>query len=456
MRLLRAGVAVLGLVLISGVADAQAPARDPDEGWPRGEHVLTKYKAGRYMEVTQEGPAAVAAEPWNQELRLALANSYLWTMQEWQAIEHYQALLDSPQYATDARIGIANTLAWSGRMTEAIPHYEMALSGPKGGEAKLGLANAWMWLNRPDIAGPLYDQLRAQFPMEDVGIEGQIRARRLLRPKTTVGFGYLHDNTPTTRREPFVNHTFRMLDNTLIFGVNAAGGEDYNDDRRIDRREYGFSFEAVAIPLAPRVSVWRESEPADKTFGEVRLQVAPWPLHVYGGRVNWGKLSFTVPAVERGLTADRYGIEGKYQFPVGELRGYANTNDISDGNRVNNADVRLTTRWRPWGREIKPYVGMAMRFSDREDPDYWSPRRYGVAYAGLEGEWETLPWLVNVSGQVGFGVIGDASTAWAGSLVVKRWISQDWAVGANAYAQAGTRTSNYRAAGITVLVEKLW
>src|SRR6187402_1531601 len=119
MCFLRAGVAVLGLALLSGSADAQVPARDPDEGWPLSERVMTKYKAGLYAEVTAEGPAALAAEPSNAQLRLALANSYLWTMHEWEAIEHYRLLLDDPHYGTDARIGVANTLAWSGRMHEA-------------------------------------------------------------------------------------------------------------------------------------------------------------------------------------------------------------------------------------------------------------------------------------------------------------------------------------------------
>jgi len=452
MRLLRAGVA-LGLALMSGAAAAQAP--DPDEGWPAGERLMTEYKAGRYAEVAARGPAVLEAEPWNAELRLAVANSFLWISQEWPAIEHYEKLLDGP-FATEARVGIANSLAWSGRMHESIPHYQLALTGKKAGEAKLGMANAYLWMGRPDISLPLYNQLRAEYPMEDVGIEGQIRASRQLRPRTTIGFGYLHDNTPTTRQEPFVSHTFRLLDNTLVFGVDATGGEDWNDGRRLDRREYGFRFEAVAAPLAPRVSVWRQTDPVEKTFGEVKLQVAPWPLHVYGGRVNWGKLSFTVPALEQGLSEDRYGVEGKFQFGLGELRGYANTNDISDGNRVNNADVRLYTRWRPWGREIKPFVGVAMRYSDREDPDYWSPRRYGVGYVGLEGEWDTLPWMVNAQAQFGFGILGDASTAWAGSVIARRWLTPDWAVGLNAYAQAGTRTSNYKAHGLTVLVEKLW
>jgi hypothetical protein len=123
---------------------------------------------------------------------------------------------------------------------------------------------------------------------------------------------------------------------------------------------------------------------------------------------------------------------------------------------VVNADVRLTSRWRPWGREIKPFIGMHVRFSDRTDPDYWSPRRYGLGYVGLEGEWERRDWTVNLIGQVGVKLFGEASAAWGAALVAKRWLADDWAVGVNAYAQTGTRTSAYRAYGATFLIEKLW
>lgn len=453
MRLLRASVAAIGLALLSPGAVAQAPG--PDEGWPAGERVLGKYKAGRYAEVIEEGPAALQAEPWNAELRLALANSLLWAGREWPAIEHYRLLLDT-EYRDEARLNLANGLAWSGRMAESLPEYRILLSTPKRDEAKLGLAHAYRWMGRPDLSLPLYLELRAAYPQGDIGEEGLALAQRLLRPRTTLGFGYQHDNTPTTRREPFVSHSFRARDNTLIFGIEAAGGEDWDDDRRLDRREYTLRFEAVDWWLAPRLAVSRETEPRKRTFGEARLEVAPWPLWVHVGRVNWGKLSFTVPALAAGLSANRFGVEGKYQIGAGELRGFASHFSISDGNRIDNGDVRLTSRWRPWGREIKPFVGVAWRFSDETRLEYWSPRRYGLGYVGLEGEWDTRAWSINAIAQVGAKLFGEASASWAGSLIARRWLSEDWAVGLNAFAQTGTRQSKYRAAGATLLVEKLW
>ena len=452
MRLLRAGLAAIGLAVLSLGAIAQS---SDDEGWPAGERVLGKYRAGHYAEVIAEGPAALDSEPWNAQLRLALANSLLWAGREWPAIEHYQQLLDN-DYGVEARLNMANALAWSGRMLEAIPHYKMLLAGPKAGEAKLGLANAYRWMDRPDLALPLYRELRAEHPMEDVGEEGLVYALRSVRPRTTVGFGYSHDNTPYTRREALASHTFRTNDNTLIWGVDANGGREHDEVRELTRREYGFRFEAVDWFLAPRVAVSRETEPQERWFGDARLQVAPWPLYVNAGRINWGRLAFTANALERGLTANRYGAEGRYQLGAGELRGFANYFDVSDGNTVVNADVRLTSRWRPWGREIKPFIGMHVRFSDRTDPDYWSPRRYGLGYVGLEGEWERRDWTVNLIGQVGVKLFGEASAAWGAALVAKRWLADDWAVGVNAYAQTGTRTSAYRAYGATFLIEKLW
>src|SRR5258706_9920094 len=452
MRFLRASVAAIGLSLINLTAIAQAPA---DEGWPAGERVIGKYKAGKYAEVIAEGPAALESEPWNAELRLALANALLWSGQEWPAIEHYRLLLDG-DFAAEARLNMANGLAWSGRMAEAVPHYQMLLAGPKADEAKLGLAHAWRWMGRPDLSLPLYQQLRAAYPNQDIGEEGLLFASRELRAKTTAGFGYLHDNTPTTRREPMVSHTFRARDNTLIFGIEGSGGEDWNDATRLSRREYGLRFEAAGWWLAPRLAASRETEPRGPTFGEARLEVATWPLHANFGRVNWGKLSFTVPALDLGLSADRYGVEGKYQLGAGEGRGFANHFSISDGNRIENGDMRLTSRWRPWGRELKPFAGVAWRFSDHTDPAYWSPRRYGLGYVRLEGEWASRNWSINATAQVGVKLLGEASTSWAGSLIAKRWIADAWAIGINAFAQSGTRESKYRADGVTLFVDKLW
>jgi len=449
----RASLAAIVLSVASLAVFAQVPS--PDEGWPTGERVLGKYRAGRYAEVIAEAPATLRAEPWNNELRLAYANSLLWTGREWDAIEEFRPLLET-DLGVDARLGMANGLAWSGRMSEAIPHYQRLVDGPKGDEAKLGMANALRWMGRDDLALPLYQQLRAAHPGKDIGEEGLFFARRAVRARTTLGFGYSRDNTPMRRREPTLSHTWRAANDSLIFGIDASGGDDRDDEAKLDRREFGFRVESLETPLAPRLTLSRQTEPEGRTFGELRLQAAKWPLYVHAGRVNWGKLAFTLPALDQGLTARRFGLEGQYQVGLGELRGYANHFSISDDNRIDNGDLRLAFRYRPWAREVKPFVGVHFRRSDHPDPDYWSPRKYVLGYVGLEGEWVTREWSVTALGQVGFKIAGEAATAWAASIIAKRWIGADWAVGLNAYAQSGTRESKYRAEGATLLVEKLW
>lgn len=449
---LRACLAVIGLALAGPVAIAQTAA---DKDWPASEVVMGKFNAGRYAEVIAESPAVLAAEPWNHDLRLAYANSLLWTGQEWAAVGQFRLLLETG-LATEARLGMGNGLAWTGRMAEAMPYYDALLSTRKSGEAKLGKGNALRWMGRDHLAMPLFEELRAAYPDKDTGEEGHYYARRALRPRTSAGILYAQDNTPMRRSEPMASHTWRSPGKSVIFGLDAAGGRDWDDDARIEQRDYALRVESLDTWLAPRLSVSRQSDPESKTFAELRLEVRQWPLYVHVGRINWGKLSFTTPALVSGLTAERYGLEGKYPVEAGELRGFANHFDISDGNRIDNGELRFTSRWRPWGREIKPYAGVHWRYSGRVEPAYWSPETYAVGFLGVEGEWERRHWTFFAQGQVAFKLAGEANTAWAASVVAKRWIGDDWSVGVAGYAQSGTRTDKYRAEGVTLTVEKLW
>ncbi|MGE5616515.1 MAG: tetratricopeptide repeat protein [Bacillota bacterium] len=443
---------LFAVTFLAASALAQAPE---DLGWPKSEQLIGKYKAGKYAEVVAEAPAAIRAEPWNNELRLAYAQSLLWSGHEWESVEQFRALLDT-EYAIDARLGLANGYAWSARPAQAVPHYRALVGGPRSDEAKLGLANALLWIGRADEALPLFQELRAKHPDTDVGAEGLIYANRAVRAHSTFGLNYAHDNTPTTRVEPYVSHTWRDASNTWIFGLDASGGHDWGSTLNLDRREYGFHVEKVDVPFAPRVTVSQQTEPDKRTFGELRLQLIDWPLYVNVGRVNWGKLAFTVPALDAGLTAKRFGVEGAYATPLGELRGFANDWDISDGNRVENAQIRLTSNWRPLGREIKPYIGAEWRGADHTDPRYWSPRNYGLGFLGVEAAWVKLNWTISGLVQGGFKISGEAATAWAANLGAKRWLTPDWAVGATIYALGGTRQAGYRARGANLILEKLW
>jgi tetratricopeptide (TPR) repeat protein len=459
MRSVLRGLAAATVVSAYALAADMPVSVSPDEGWPIGERVLSKYKAGKQKEVVVEGEAALAKEPWNNELRYAYANSLLWNGREWDATPQYRMLLET-EYAVDARLGLANSLAWTGRMTEALPHYQMIVNDPKvGGEARLGMANVYLWLGRADLALPIYKQLRADYPTQDTGEEGLYYARRATRAHTTFGDTYTRDNTPTRRNEPWASHTWRDESNAWIFGLYGNVGHDWNPNlnRDLDRREYGVSVENVDWALAPRLSVSRQQDPQGLTFGELRIQaISSWPLYVSAGRVNWGKLSFTVPALGKGLTANHAGLEGRYNTYAGELRGFANYWDVSDGNKVENAELRLTSRWRPFGQEIRPFIGTHWRGADQTVPDYWSPEKYWLGFAGVEWAWERRYWSITGLAQVGFKIAGDASTAWSVALAGKRWIGDDWAIGVSGYAISGTRQVGYKSEGATVTLEKLW
>jgi hypothetical protein len=279
-----------------------------------------------------------------------------------------------------------------------------------------------------------------------------------LRPHTTLGDIYNRDNTPTRRNEPYLTQTWRDSSGAYIFGLSANVGHDWNPTlgRDLERREYGLQVENVDWAIPSRLAISRQEEPNGLTFGELRLGSPTGPLYVAGGRENWGKLSFTVPALDKGLTANHGELGGRYQIAPGELRGFFNYWDISDGNHVENAEVRLTSRWCPFGQEIRPYIGVHWRGADRTTPDYWSPRTYTLGFGGVEWDYQRRYWSLYGLAQAGFKIAGEASTAWSVALGGKRWIGADWAVGANVYSLSGTRQVNYRAEGGTVTLEKLW
>jgi tetratricopeptide (TPR) repeat protein len=461
MRMLRVLAAAIGLTL-SVATVAQSPA---DEGWPASERILGKFRDGKYAEVIAEAPQALRAEPWHSELRLAYATSLLWNGSEAQAAREYAALVDT-DVGVEARLGLANALAWSGNTPAALPQYRRLLGSAKSDEAKLGLANALRLSGREDLALPLYRELRAAHPNDDIGKEGLFYAERSVRGRTAFGASFTKDSTPTQRFEPVVSHEWRDPSRAWIFGVEASGGRDWRYPAKLTREEYALRIEALGLPLAPRVSVSQQVEPRSHTFGELRLRAGDWPMYVSAGHINWGKLSFTLQALEQGLTADRVGVEGAFPTALGEVRGYANHYRISDDNRIDNGDARLTLRWRPLGAQVKPFVGVDWRYSRRADPDYWSPRRFVLGYGGVEAAWSERHWTFGALAQVGFKIAGDASTSLAGFLSAKRWLRgqaprgqdppSDWAIGITAFTQTGTREATYRARGATLTLEKLW
>lgn len=214
--------------------------------------------------------------------------------------------------------------------------------------------------------------------------------------------------------------------------------------------------EDLALPMAPRLSIGREHSPSELTLWDLRLKLSEAPVYLYGGKENWGKTAFNIPALQAALTADRLGLSATFLSAAGDLSGSINTHHISDGNRVSDADLKLTPRWRPIAPEIQIYTGIAGRRATRRAAEYWSPLHYSVGYVGIKGEWESLDW--NLSGFVSIGARlgGEASGYWSTGMTAKRWFADDWALALRLVAQSSAGVGSYNSNGLSVQIEKLW
>lgn len=446
-------LALAGLLLLAFQAHAAPTTEDTD--WPLSSRLIDSFSAGDYARVIAESPRVLQNEPHNNELRLAYANSLLWTGSTWSAATQFRQLLGSEQDG-EARLGLANALAWSGRMAESVPYYESLLDGPQAKEARLGLANAQRWRGRPDLALPYYRQAVVESPDDPEATTGLLYAERELRPRTVIGMERDHDNTPMDRRDVTISHTWRDSSMSRIFSVAQTFGKDWIPGLSENQRDLTVRVEDLGMFLAPRLELSHQDTPTSDTYGQLRLKLADTPFYANFGRVNWGKTEFNMNALNNRLSAKLAGLEGKLPTVVGEFQGFVNYYDISDSNHVVYSDIRLTPWWRPYGSGFRPYVGVSSRNAGRQVPDYWSPTTYAVAYVGAEVEWESANWNISTFVSVGTKLAGEASTYWSAGLTAKRWIGRDWAIGANIWGQDNGRTDSYRSYGMGLQLEKLW
>src|SRR5204862_8089019 len=119
----------------------------------------------------------------------------------------------------------------------------------------------------------------------------------------------------------------------------------------------------LSLPLAPRVEAAIYD---DQLFGTV--QVEPWRDHVRvrAGRVNWGRLAFSAAALAERLTANVLGVTGDARGVLGAVRVRADGYDISDGNRVYEAEAQVTPAWQPLPWRLEWYGGLFARRAERE------------------------------------------------------------------------------------------
>lgn len=430
-----------------------APAEDQD--WPLSSRIVDSFSAGDYARVINDAPRALAEEPYNNELRLAYANSLLWSGRAWASSDYFRALVGT-SFDPQARLGLANSLAWTGRLAESLQHYEALLGGPSEKQARLGLANALRWLGRADLALTHYRRILRDEPANEQAARGVIYCERVLRPSTIVGAVRSHDSSPMDRQELQIAHSWRNSVQTRIYSIALAADRDSIPTASASQNAVDFRVEDLALPFAPRLELSQQNLPAAISFWNLRVKVAESPVYLHAGKVNWGKSAFNLSALESNLTADWIGADGKAQTFLGEFRGAVNHHSISDGNRVSDADLRLTPWWRPYGPEVRPYAGISWRQSASRAGSYWTPLSYAAGYVGIEGEWETPDWYMTAFISTGARLAGEATSSWSGGVSVKRWLARDWAFSAQLSAQSSAGAGRYSGNTLSFQLEKQW
>lgn len=368
------------------------------------------------------------------------------------------ALIEAGKVDDGVQLMVANSLAWTGSLVEAAAIYELLTNGKHADAANIGLANLQRWSGRDDIAAPIYQNILDRDPSNPDALSGLVLAGRELRPKTTLTLGGSSDSSDEERRFATINHRWRNDNGSRIYEVETSKVKDELLPSKAEQQELTLRYHDLNIPLKPKFEVSTPTGKDRSLFANVVLTFNDDQTFLYLGRINWGRLAINPNALNLGLSAFHVGAVAWRDFSIGRLTARLNHYDISDGNVILSGGLNLDTAWRPFGKSIKPYLGMDFRQAEVNKNSYWSPEEgSGTAYVGLKGEWSANDWNVYSALQASSRLYGDAGNGWSFSAGGKRWLSNDVAMSMNLWSMASHRdNSAYRARSLSVNLEKLW
>lgn len=366
-----------------------------------------------------------------------------------------QPLLEPGKADDELRLYIANSLAWTGRLEQAVEVYKTLADGEQGTGANIGIANIRRWQGQPHLSIPLYKSVLAKHPKDEAALEGLKLSMREVRPRTTVRAAASRDSSDVNSRQLLVNHRWRDKSLTNVWEVEELAYRVYDPTDRANGNDLTVRYRSLDKPLKPRLEVSTDGHTA---FASAGIEFEAVPLKLDLGRINWGRISNNPRGLSAGLTAERANAQLNLSTDFGALFVNAEHLRISDGNIVNASTVRFTPSLQPFGKRLKLFAGIETRDARFNTLRYWSPSDgYGSANIGMTGEWGGPDWEFGVAGQVGRRLYGEAGKSWATTVSGKRWITDDWALGMNAWAMSNRRDQQqYRARSVFVTLEKLW
>ena len=388
--------------------------------------LLEKYHKGAYAEVAKEGPALLATEPLNHELRLNVANSLAWTGHTKEAMAQYQ-MLAGTDYEQRGTLGYAHVNRWTGRPDRAAASYRKYLQGK---------------------AESASDIVEAR--------EGLRLASRELRPQTAAQIGRASNSNDTFRTTAILSHRWRNDTGARIFEVAAGRAEENNHALRLVQRDLTFRYEDLDALFAPQIELSAQQSPRSHLFGAATVKVADMPAYITVGHLNWGRLAFDPSALRDGLTANQVGGKADFGNPLGEFGLAYNIYRISDRNTIHDANLRFVPARQPF-QSVKIFTGLEARKARFNDSRYWSPEDgHYSAFAGLSADWTNSQWQGYGSIQYGVPLGGDSGNSWSAGGGVKRWLGDEWAIGFDFWAMHTPRDGGYRSSSAMLRLEKLW
>lgn len=389
---------------------------------------MQRYSAGDYPGAARWGAAELAQLPAGakqDELRLAVANSMAWTGQYDGALEHYRALFGTA-YDSQARVGTANVLRWRGQAHRAERFYLEALArDPANADARQGV----------ELAG------------------------RELRPAVTARLGRTADNQGASLDELDLTHRRWSADRSLRWEAGVQAGRHETPIGDWTPRGIHASAWLPARTLAPKVeaSIYDNAAVGARLFPAIQVEPVRDALRLRLARVDWGRLAFSGAATRDGLTAAALGALAELPTAAGGIRGRFDAYDISDDNRLLDAEAQLTPAWQPMPWQLKWSTGLYGRRAQREDPRYWSPNpAYGIVFLGLQRGWYRDRFDVTASLRRGFAFTQTARNSWSAGLNGRYWLMRDLALGLEAWAVKAPRPATYSMHHVAAFVQRLW
>ncbi|WP_108646203.1 tetratricopeptide repeat protein [Polynucleobacter rarus] len=367
---------------------------------------------------------------------------------------------------TRLRFALANSLVWSTpRFEEAIALYKTLLTSEYAKESKLGLANAYRWTSRDDLAMPYYRELIAANPEDENVNEGYKLSTMAMRAMTTYSFGTSSDSNTMQRNEASVSHKFRN-EKGEFFEVSIRGIRDTtpslvdtngNSQETIaNQRSMTFRYQNINLPLSPTFELTAQTKDNSNAFGGVELQINKSTKLVLN-RINWGVLSFNANAAAANLSAGHAALESSYVGRLGSVSGRVDYFAISDGNHVTSSYFQASPSF-SIGKNIKPFIGIQTRDQAQYSPVYWSPMEgYGVYFGGLRTEWTNNVTTLSISAQYGMKLYGDGARNYSVFTKARTKVTDDFAASITAaYSAGGAYGPEYTYSSIMGTIEQLW